>query len=256
MLALSGGTVWLATSPVWLVRSSEQIVVSDNRLLSDENIQKMVSVPYPQPLLKVQPEALAKDLMTHAPIESAEVTRRLIPPGLHVRVKERVPVAMTLPNVDQPLKTIPAQPMPFKQPGLVDAEGYWMPRNSFNELGANVSPPSLTVKGMQESYQANWRSLYKTLAASPVKVTHIDWTKPSNLILQSEFGEVHLGPYGKNFEAQLAALDQMRSLKTQVTPEKVAFIDLQNPEHPVVEILQANNGAASQGQDTPVIAPQ
>lgn len=251
MLGLAAGTLWLATSPIWLIRSAEQIAVSDNQILSDANIQALLPVPYPQSLIKVKPEGIAQTLAAYAPIESAVVTRRLVPPGLHVRVREHVPVATVMPDTTKPVRAIPSQPVPFKEAGLIDAEGNWMPLNSFRELGAIAPPPNLTIKGMQANYRASWRSLYKSLQRSPVKITAIDWTRPSNVILYSELGQVHIGPYGKNLDAQLAALDKMRSIDSKVNPQQVAFIDLQNPDNPVIEILQATNGTAEAAAGSP-----
>lgn len=239
LTGLVAGSIWIATSPVWLIKTGEQLEVSGNQLLSDDDVQALVPVPYPQSLLKVKPDELAASLESHGPIESAVVSRRLVPPGLHVRINERVPVAVAVPDTTHPLKAIPAKPVPFKEPGLLDAQGYWLPRNSFRDLGASASLPPLAVRGMQAGYEESWQAIYKEISLSPVKITALDWTRPSNLILQSELGTVHLGPYGKSFEAQLAALDQLRSLNDRVNPEQVAFIDLLDPDHPVVEILQA-----------------
>ncbi|MGB3299062.1 MAG: FtsQ-type POTRA domain-containing protein, partial [Phormidesmis sp.] len=213
-------------------------------VLSDENIQALLPVPYPQPLLKVQPESLELSLESHAPIEKAVVTRRLVPPGLHVRVRERVPVAVVIPDTTKPVKSIPSQPEPFKEPGLIDAQGNWMPSNSFQALGAVTNPPTLTIKGMRENYRSSWRTMYESMQRSPVKITAVDWTRPSEVILYSELGQVHIGSYGSSFETQLAALDQMRSLNLEVSSKQIAFIDLQDPEHPIVETLQAE-GAPS-----------
>jgi cell division protein FtsQ len=245
IVGLAAGSLWIATSPVWLIRSGEQLEVSGNQLLSDENIQALVPVPYPQSLIKVKPDELAASLETHAPIKAAVVSRRLIPPGLHVRIEEQVPVAVAMPDDSHPVKAIPTQPVPFKEPGLIDAEGNWMPRNSFSDLGATANLPPLTVKGMRPEHQADWQAIYQQVSQSPVKITAIDWTRSSNLILLSELGTVHMGPYGKGFAEQLAALDQLRELSGKVNPEKVAFIDLRDPKHPVVEILQATTAPAS-----------
>ena len=238
------GTIKIATSPMWLIRSAKQLDVSENRLLSDNNIHDILPITYPQSLLSVEPEALAEHLETYEPIEEAIVSRRLVPPGLHVRIKERQPVAIALPDTTRPLKTIPTEPTPFREPGLIDATGHWMPRNSFRELGGNAPPPELTVRGMRLSHQKQWEKMYPIILQSPVRITGVDWTRPSNLVLQSELGAVHLGPYTKDFEMQLAALDQLRSLGDKVNPEKVAFIDLQDPDNPIVEILQATGQSA------------
>lgn len=242
--SLAAGTVWLATSPIWLINRSDQIEVSDNHLLNDQIIQDLLPVPYPQSLLKVQPDDLAASLETHAPIKSATVSRRLIPPGLKVRVVERVPVAVAVPNTTRPVKAIPSQPAPFKELGLIDAEGYWMPRNSFQDLGVSISALPLSVRGMHPGYEASWQMIFQSVQRSPVKIMAIDWTRPSNLILHSELGAVHLGPYGPRFDDQMAALDRLRSISTQINPEKISFIDLHDPNNPVVEILQATGTRA------------
>mgnify|MGYP001055439870 CR=1 FL=1 len=243
-LALTGcaaGLLWLATSPIWLIRGPSQLNISNNELLSDEAVQTLLPLPYPLPLLKVKPKDLEASLEAHAPIAEAAVSRRLLPPGLHVRVKERQPVAVALPDTSSPMQKIPDKSVAFRAPGLIDAQGYWMPRNSFQSLGSSAGEPALTVLGMRAGEEKDWQNIYAAIAQSPVKVTAIDWTRPSNLILQSELGAVHLGPYGKGFENQLVALDQLRSLNEKVNPEKVAFIDLHDPAHPVVEILQATS---------------
>ncbi|MEM9087305.1 MAG: FtsQ-type POTRA domain-containing protein [Cyanobacteria bacterium P01_F01_bin.53] len=239
MVVFVAGTVWIAMSPVWLIKGGEQLEVSGNQIFSDDNIQALVPVPYPQSLLKVQPDELSRHLENYGPIESAVVSRRLVPPRLHVRVDERIPVAVVIPDTTHPLKAIPTEPIPFKEPGLIDAQGVWLPRNSYRELGASLSLPPLTVRGMQPGSEEAWQTIYQQVSQSPVKITAIDWTRATNLVLQSELGSVHLGPYGRGFEAQLTALDQLRSLDDKVNPEKVAFIDLQDPDNPVIEILQA-----------------
>jgi len=249
VVGFATGSVWLATSSVWDVRSEAQIAVTGNQILSDQNVQALLPIPYPQSLLSVSPEALASSLETHAPIEQASINRRLLPPGLRVRVRERKPVAIAIPDIAQPLKSLPEQPVPFEEPGLIDAEGYWMPRNSFQSLGVDTAQssaamPDLAVKGMQAKHRSQWRSMYKSIQTSPVKITAVDWTEPSSLVMQSELGEVRIGAYGSEFEAQLAALDQIRNLETKVNPERVAYINLQDPNNPVVQILQATSGTA------------
>lgn len=239
LMSTAAGLLWLATSPIWLVRSPNQLSVSNNKQLTDEAIQTLLPIPYPQPLLKVKPKELEAELEARASIAEASVSRRLLPPGLHVRVKERQPVAVVLPDTTRPIKQIPNESAAFRAPGLIDAEGYWMPRNSFQILGSTTPEPALTVTGMRAGDEQDWQKIYESIDRSPVKITAIDWTRPSNLILQSELGAVHIGPYGEGFESQLVALDQLRSLSEKVNPEKVAFIDLHDPAHPVVEILQA-----------------
>ncbi|WP_038017096.1 cell division protein FtsQ/DivIB [Synechococcus sp. PCC 7335] len=237
MVSFIGGTVWVARSPAWLLHSARQIEISDNQTLSDQNVRDLIPIAYPQTLLEVESDKLAQTLIEQAAIESARVSRRLLPPGLHVQITERQPVAIALPSQAQPLPSVPNQP--FQEPGLIDAQGYWMPRDSFSKLGAEIAIPTFTVEGMRPGYAGTWQVIYHEIQRSPVKITAINWSDPNNLILRSELGLVHIGAYGDHFAAQLAALDQLRSLSQKVDLEQVAFIDLKDPKNPVIETLQA-----------------
>lgn len=240
---LTAGTVWVATSPVWLIQSGEQLDISGNQLLSDDEIQALLPIDYPQPLLKVQPQTLSAQLKKHGPIADAIVSRRLFPPGLHVRVQERYPVAVALPDPTEPISAIPAKTVPFQEMGLLDQGGFWMPYDSFSQSNHGFELPGLQVYGMRPTYQEQWAQLYPMLSRSPVKISEVDWRNPNNLILQTELGEVHLGPFGPRFSEQLVALDQMRSLNGKVGKEKIAYIDLREPQSPAVEISKPNKGS-------------
>ena len=160
-----------------------------------------------------------------------------LPPGLNIRIQERTPVAIALPNIDIAIKSLEDDPQSFSQMGLLDANGYWMPYNSFTTLGSQE--PKLQVQGMRPAYQKDWPNIYQELQKNPVDISRLDWRDPTNLILHTELGTVHIGPYGQNFSKQLTALDRMRNLNAKMDIEEIAFIDLRNPDNPTLEILQA-----------------
>ncbi|WOD37571.1 cell division protein FtsQ/DivIB [Nodosilinea sp. E11] len=240
--ALTGLTAtifWGATRPVWLIESPAQINVSGNHLLSDETVQSLVPLAYPQPLMKVEPEILARQLRDRGPIVTAEVTRQLLPPRLNVRVQERVPVALVLPvgNAD----TTDAQ---YLQAGFLDAHGAWMPLASFGLGSASPQLPTLQLRGIQTQYQRYWPQIYETISNSPVTISEINWHDPNNLVLETALGTVYLGPYSPELEQQLATLDKMRNLPNQLSDTEVARIDLSNPEVPSVAVVDAPSPAA------------
>ena len=241
MIGLTVGCLSLATSSRWQLRSAEQINLSGNRLLSNDAIHELMAIDYPLPLLKVHPLELESILTTEGPIADAIVRRRLLPPGLNIRIQERTPVAIALPNTDTAITSLNNEPQSFTQMGLLDANGYWMPYNSFTQLGSDE--PALQVQGMRPAYQKDWPSIYQTLQKNPVQIARLDWRDPTNLILHTELGTVHIGPYGQNFSKQLKALDRMRNLNAKMDIEEIAFIDLRNPDNPTLEILQATQTA-------------
>lgn len=237
VVGLTVGCLSLATSNRWQLRSAEQITLSGNQLLPTEEVHKLMDIDYPQSLLKIHPLDLETTLIDKGPIADAIVQRRLLPPGLNIRIQERTPVAIALPNTDVAIKSLDDDPQSFSQIGLLDANGYWMPYNSFTQLGDQE--PKLRIQGMRPAYQKDWPDIYQTLQRTPVAISQIDWRDPSNLILHTELGLVHMGPYGQNFDNQLTALDRMRNLNAKLDIEEIAFIDLRNPENPTLEILQA-----------------
>lgn len=229
---MATGLVWAITLPDWVIRSPEQIVIEGNHFLSAKAIRSLLPLSYPQSILQVQPQAIAKSLESQGPIAKATVSRQLLPPGLTIQVKERKPVAIAKP----PTRTLNSN----TTPGLVDDQGVWMPKTSYTELEQNLELPTLKVIGSNEQYRPYWSEVYQALSRSAVQVLEIDWQDPGNLILKTELGNVHLGPYSSRFSEQLAILDRMRELPTHVNPSKIAYIDLKNPDFPAIQMIKGN----------------
>lgn len=235
--ALSGLTAamfWGATRPIWLIHSPRQINVTGNHLLSDEAVQSLMPLSYPQSLMKVEPEIVAQQLSDRGPIANAAVTRQLLPPRLNVQVQERVPVAVVLPvgTADSATDT------QYLQAGFIDAQGAWMPLASFGLGNASPQLPTLQLRGLQPQYRRYWPQIYETIRNSPVEITEIDWRDPNNLVLQTALGTVYLGPYSQELEQQLATLDKMRNLPDQLPATEVNAIDLSNPDVPSVAVVE------------------
>jgi cell division protein FtsQ len=225
---------WGATRPIWLIQSPQQINVTGNHLLSDEAVQSLMPLSYPQPLMKVEPEIVAQQLSDRGPIVTAAVTRQLLPPRLNVQVQERVPVAVVLPLG----ATDSAPDTQYLQAGFIDAQGAWMPLASFGLGSASPQLPTLQLRGLQPQYKRYWPQIYETIRNSPVEITEIDWRDPNNLVLQTALGTVYLGPYSQELEQQLATLDKMRNLPDQLPATEVNAIDLSNPDVPSVAVVE------------------
>jgi cell division protein FtsQ len=207
-------------------------------MLSDTTIQSLVPLEYPQSLLEIEPENIVRSLTEHPPIMAAQVRRKLFPPGLDITLQERQPVAVTIPSRGETADNPDAAPTPNHQPGFVDAEGYWIPQTSKQELDPNFQPPSLRVRGYHSRYQSQWPSLYAALQASPVAVTEIDWRSLNNLILNTDLGLIHCGVYTPDrFPQQLTTLEKLHDLKTLQPAPKIEYIDLSNPETPALKIV-------------------
>lgn len=253
-LALS--LLWVTLGPAWVVAKPEQVKVEGNQWLSDRAVRSLLRLSYPQSLWRIQPQTLTEALETSGPIASAKVTRQLFPPSLTVEVQERRPVAMAM--------RVKVGGVP--EAGWLDAQGGWMPLDSYTTdkrspqqltgAGPNVTGkagalPSLKVVGSWERYRSDWAEFYPALSRCPVKIFEINWQESGNIVLLTELGIVHLGPYRSRIKEQLRALDQMRLLPKQLDPSQIAYIDLKNPASPLVRLPERQTPASSEPLNLP-----
>ncbi|MBH8553015.1 FtsQ-type POTRA domain-containing protein [Nostocaceae cyanobacterium CENA357] len=240
---LAGGSLWVAIQPTWVLNASKQIVMkSGNQVLSEEAMQSFLTLSYPQSLWRIEPSAIADSLKQQPAIAQATVTRRLFPPGLIIEIQERVPVAIAqqpkLPNADINNKQVST--------GLLDASGVWIPLEKYKLVNPAVKLPSLKVIGLPAQYRSYWSQLYPSLNQSSVKIMEIDCQDPTNLILKTELGNVHLGAPSPQLPEQIKLLAQMRHLSAKLNPSQIEYIDLKNPESPLVRMNQKNPKIDSQ----------
>ena len=247
---LIGGLVWGLSQIDWMLRQPSQISIEGNKVLSANTIRSILAIQYPQSILTVQPQAIAQRLETEAPIADATVTRRLFPPSLAVQIQERYPVAVAQFSASYQPPSLKTKPGQRSNLALLDEEGAWIPYSVYVALNPTQKLPELKVVGMREEYRSLWAELYLQVIRSPVKISEIDWRNPANLFLRTELGLVRLGAYSPRFIEQLQALDQMRDLSKQVNFDQIAYIDLSNPETPLIE-MKDSPSPASEETSTP-----
>jgi len=215
---LMSGVLWVATFPHWLLRSPKQIEIRGMRLLPEESIRKLVTLGYPQSIFQIQTKDIADRLQQSAPIRHVTVERTLFPPKVTITVQERQPIAIAAIS---------------GKPGYIDPEGTWIPLPSYPR---KIPKPQLVVLGANSRNLALWSGLYDHIRRTPVGISKIDWRSPNNLILATDIGMVHLGAYKDNKIAkQLEVLDRLRGLPQKFNPSTFNYIDLTNPESPIID---------------------
>jgi cell division protein FtsQ len=234
--SLLGGLLWVASQPMWVLESPKQIEIkSGSRSLSPEAIKTVLVLSYPQSLWRIEPSRVADSLTKQPTIAKASVNRRMFPPGLIIDIQERVPVARALTNQQA---TINRDTNSASSTGLLDANGIWMNEEKYTSLNPTVKLPSLIVIGSFEQYRPYWNQLYQSVSQSSVKVMEINCQDPTNIILKTELGYVHLGAASPQISEQIKVLAQMSHLPTQLNPNQIEYIDLKNPESPLVQMNQ------------------
>ena len=246
--ALTAGVVWTLSLPGWVIRSPEQITVTGNAFLSEETVQSLLPIDYPQSVLWVKPQQLAAALQASGPIATVSIKRRISPPGLRVHITEQRPVALLLGPTDLEVAAAPTieptAPRPLLgglQPtGLLDENGALIPIASYNTVRQDIALPNLKLIGMRQQYRALWAALYTQVRRSPVAIYEIDLRNPSNIVLESSLGAVHIGSYeAERFSLQLRTLDRMRNLSAEIALGDLQHIDLTTPEQPMLQMTAA-----------------
>jgi cell division protein FtsQ len=266
-LGLAVGVGWALCRPEWEIRQASQvkIVTADGVApRSQEILEQFLAFSYPFSLMALYPQDIVRRLETHAHVSQATVTRQLFPPHVIISVQEHPPVAVT--KCDRCVLTAnPTDPQSIQlgpaKIWLLDHRGVALPMSSYPDLKPDQLP-SLTVGNFLQTLpnskasaltsstdtgpatpvkidprkQRQWQQLFPILHKSPVEIDAIGWQNGEELTLTTQLGQVRLGPYGPQFAQQLQALDQMRSLPKSVDPGQIVYIDLEQPERPVLEL--------------------
>jgi len=232
---LAGGLLWVALQPVWVLSDPKQIVIkSGNQVLPETAIKSMLMLSYPQSLWKIEPGAIAESLQQQPTIAQATVNRRIFPPGLIIEIQERVPVAIAQRTQEANNQTKNKQ----SSTGLIDATGVWIPLEKYTLVNPKLKLPNLKVIGTPEQYRQYWIQIYPLLTQSSVKITEANFQDLTNLILKTELGNVHFGNPSPLLSAQIKVMAQMRNLPAKIHPSQIDYIDLKNPEVPIVHMIQ------------------
>lgn len=231
---LAGGLLWVVLQPIWVLKTPEQVLMkSGNQPLSEEAMKSLLDLSYPQSLWRIQPAAIADALKKQPTISHATVNRRLFPPGLIIEVKERIPVAVAQRTQAQSNHTGNKNSI-----GLIDANGVWIPLEKYKLVNPQIKLPSLKVIGSPEQYAPYWSKVYPYLSQSSVKITEVDYQDPNNLILKTELGKVYLGAITSQLSDQINLLAQLRHINSKLNPAEIDYIDLKNPDSPLVHMIQ------------------
>lgn len=264
---------WVLTQSEWKIQQVSQVEFKGNQQISTQTLEQLLPLTYPTSLIQIQPQAIAQTLQDRAHIQKATVTRQLFPARLTVTVQERAPVAVTACDRCQLMTETASADHAKLSPAnlwLIDAKGVALPLETYGELQQSGRLPQLSLQNFfqpppqsaqtsaeaaQQSLdkepfqpvvlnpdrQRQWQQIYPILRQSSVTVSALNWQQTDQLVLSTELGQVHLGTYGPQLTDQLRALERLRSLPGAVNVKQVAYIDLRDPERPVLEMRESQN---------------
>ncbi|AFZ48249.1 Polypeptide-transport-associated domain protein FtsQ-type [Cyanobacterium stanieri PCC 7202] len=222
---------WWITLPQWVLESSEQINITGNELLSEQEIRSLIPLEYPQPILTLSGQDLAEQLTEKTPLRDITVTKKMLPPSVTIKVEEDPPVAMAYGPVVNENGQVTIGHL-----GFINADGIFIEKGMYENLQENPDKiPPLKMIGTPNLYLLYWEELYRLLINSPVAIEEIDWQNPNNIILTTDLGKVHLGAYTSRITEQLEVLARIIPITQQIRREDIVYIDLINPNQPFIK---------------------
>ena len=222
---VSSGLIWLLLSAGWSLRSQQQLTVRGSDRLGSDEVVKAAGLRFPRPLITLEPGRLERRLLAELPVQSVSVKRRLVPPGLDIELKDRLPIAAA--------SRMGAQ---GKEQGMVDVEGHWMPLTVARQGEAPAS--AVRVEGWIPSR----RSMIATVLArrdqlgSPLNVIYV--APDGDLSLHTKtLGLVRLGSNERLLDQQLRTIALLSSSLPETLRGKASSgIDLSDPSKPELQL--------------------
>lgn len=217
-----GGLVWFMSWPEWSIRDRRQIQLQGNQWIASNYLYQQIPLTYPQSIWQLSTQQVSQKMARIPALEKVDVTRQLFPLRLTITVRERHPVALAVTEQGK---------------GFLDREGIFIPAQAYEQSSKNPKLPKTPLfLGYDAQYQPLWKNLYPLLSQSSVKIAVINGHNPSNVTLKTDLGTVYLGSNLSLFPQQLQVLNRMKKLPSRVPPQRIAYIDLTQPNSPSVQI--------------------
>ena len=218
-LAMSLG--WAATLPYWKIRHPSQIKISGQKLVGEDSVRSAIDFDYPQFIGAVNGLDISRQIESIPSIAVAKVNKQIIPPHLIISLQEKEPVAIATSE---------------GQIGFLNAEGEWISRQFYTNIGSKTFLPNLKVINYRSSYQQQWHQVYQLISLYPeLKINEIQWQNSGSLFVDTKIGKVFLGSVSSGLEQQFETMVKLDNLPNHFESSEIAYIDLSNPE---VKLIQ------------------
>jgi cell division protein FtsQ len=218
--------------PKWSIDNNSQIQVVGNQLVSSQTIYELLPLSYPRSIWQIPTHQLSKNLELKPPIIAAKITRQLLPPRLIVAIEERIPIAFAVKE---------------GKVGFLDKQGNWIAKSFYQNLQQSSQLqhsqgqsqlPSLKVIGFNDRYRSQWQELYELIINRSIEFFEVNWQDPNNLIVKTELGTVYLGSCSSELSKKFTVLDRLRDLSKRFNTSEIVYIDISNPDSPVIQRKQ------------------
>lgn len=205
---------------------SKNVIIYGEEYISIEDILKNSSLEFPIRLIHIKTKLHEKELKKNLSLKNIAISRRLLPQGLRIDVKARVPVAFA----EKEEKGI-------KIKGFVDEEGYFIKEELIEDQVIN--PLIIKVRGWRREYKSLISKIIKSYKINSNDLESIKITFDGFVILNDKkLGEIILGHKSQNIDVQLDIIFNIKKqLDLQKIVKKIKSLDLRDPINPRLKVF-------------------
>lgn len=225
LLGLSTALGWLLLRHGWTLEGTQQVVVLGKTGISPELVSRIGQFNFPQPLLEVDPSDLENRLRSNLPVQSARVSRQVLPARLEITLVGKTPVA-------RGIRRTPSG----REEGMIDADGQWIQPNP---AAPTLTPTTaITVDGWALEHRDVIAKLLGQQQRFNEDLKRIVVLPDGAISLRcKKLGRVDLGNDISRLPQQIDAIVELnQTLPSTLMQATGTVIDLSNPERPEIQL--------------------
>ena len=205
----------------------KDIKIYGSTLISKEDIISNSSLNLPTKLIFVKTKFTEKELKKNLSLENVSVTREILPFGLKIRIKTRMPIAYG----ERILKG-------KKISGFIDKDGFFI-NKEFSDIEI-LKKLSCKVVGWKEKYRKTLSKILNYQTNNDVEFVYINFSANGFLTLEEKnLKKLLLGINPKIIESQLQIISDIKNqLKGGNILDKIDNIDLTDPNNPEIKVFK------------------
>ncbi len=219
-LSLGGIISILLIKNGWEKVNQQMILISGNDYISKDKILNSIDIELP--LITINPKYFESVLLQDLPIKAVKINRSILPPGIHIEILERIPVAYATRNS-----------FGRKEKGMIDYDGYWIPSFASNNINFKKDK-AVIIDGWVESHQKSIAHIFREryTLGSPLQEIIISPNGEISLSTK-DFKLIHLGSNQYLLKEQINLLPYLiDSLPEEIKNSKEITIDIKDPTRP------------------------
>ena len=225
-------TLFFLSTCLLSLKTFKKVDIKDMRiygseLFSKEAIVQNSSLSLPKPLIFIEPKFIEEELKENLSLKKVSIIRQVLPFGLKVLIKTRVPIAYGE-KVSNGKKIS----------GFIDADGFFIKKTHVENQ--DLKRLSIYVYGWQENFKKILSEILITQKKDGLELVKVSFSPNGFLTIEEkDLNTILLGFNPNIVKSQLKIISNLKNqLKKNKFAEKIDSIDLSDPKNPKIKVFK------------------